>query len=94
MRKSNADLSDHSQSGAPASGLAWAVAIILAGAAGAKAQDDSAFHEIETKYIFGDITVGASTGIEGERAFEPETGANFGKRGGNYAGSLTELEYE
>src|SRR5579863_97652 len=71
-----------------------ATAVILASAVGAKAQDDSAFHEIETKYIFGDITVGSSTGIEGEKAFEPETGADFGKRGGNYAASLTELEYE
>ncbi len=71
-----------------------AMAVILASAVGAKAQDDSAFHEIETKYIFGDITVGSSTGIEGEKAFEPETGADFGKRGGNYAASLTELEYE
>ena len=71
-----------------------ATAAILASAAGAKAQDNSAFHEIESKYIFGDITVGSSTGIEGEKAFEPETGAGFGKRGGNYAASLTELEYE
>mgnify|MGYP001183745679 CR=1 FL=1 len=71
-----------------------AVAVTLATTAGAEAQDDSAFHEIETKYIFGDITVGSSTGIEGEKAFEPETGADFGKRGGNYAASLTELEYE
>jgi hypothetical protein len=71
-----------------------ATAIIVASAVGARAQDDTGFHELETKYIFGDITVGSSTGIEGEKAFEPETGADFGKRGGNYAASLTELEYE
>lgn len=71
-----------------------ATAVILSSAAGAKAQDGSAFHELESKYIFGDITVGSSTGIEGEKAFEPETEANFGKRGGNYAATLTELEYE
>jgi hypothetical protein len=58
-----------------------------------KAEDASAFHEIETKYIFG-FTVGSSTGIEGERAIEPDTVAGFGKRGGRYAASETELEYE
>ena len=36
--------------------------------AGAQAQDYAAFHELETKYIFGNFTVGSSTGIEGERA--------------------------
>ena len=71
-----------------------AAAVILAGAAGAKAQDDSAFHEIETKYIFGNFTVGSSTGIEGEKAFEPETEADFGKRGGNYGAGQTALELE
>src|SRR6516225_7615501 len=45
----------------------------------AQAQDAGAFHEVETKYIFGNFTVGSSTGIEGEKAFEPETEANFGK---------------
>jgi hypothetical protein len=60
----------------------------------ARAQDDAAFHELETKYIFGNFTVGSSTGIEGERAFEPETNANFGKRDGRYAAGQTALEYE
>jgi hypothetical protein len=32
----------------------------------ARAQDADAFHELETKYIFGSFTVGSSTGIEGE----------------------------
>lgn len=68
-------------------------AVILAGAVGAEAQV-SAFHEVETKYIFGLFTVGSSIGIEGEKAFEPETTANFGKRGGSYSASQTELELE
>ena len=67
---------------------------MLSFAAGAQAQDDAAFHELETKYIFGNFTVGSSTGIEGERAFEPDTTADFGKRSGHYGASQTELEYE
>ena len=67
-----------------------AAAWMFAGAAPAHAQDkDEAqanalggFPELETKYIFGNFTVGSSTGIEGEKAFEPETQANFGKGGG------------
>ena len=59
-----------------------------------QAQDNNAFHEIETKYIFGTFTVGSSTGIESEKAFEPETQAAFGKRGGRYATSATTLEFE
>ena len=67
---------------------------MLSFAAGAQAEDDAAFHELETKYIFGNFTVGSSTGIEGERAFEPNTTADFGKRSGHYGASETELEYE
>ena len=67
---------------------------MLSFAAGAQAEDDAAFHELETKYIFGNFTVGSSTGIEGERAFEPDTTADFGKRNGHYGASQTELEYE
>ena len=58
-----------------------ATAAILTTAVHAEAQDSSAFHELETKYIFG-FTIGSSTGIEGEKAFEPDTVANFGKRDG------------
>lgn len=54
----------------------------------------TAFHELETKYIFGSFTVGSSTGIEGEKAFEPESKANFGKRDGTYATGQTALELE
>ncbi len=57
-----------------------------------QAQDAGAFHELETKYIFGNFTVGSSTGIEGEKAFEPETQADFGKGGGRYAAGQTTLE--
>ena len=60
----------------------------------ARAQDASAFHELETKYIFGNFTIGSSTDAEGEKAFEPETEADFGKRGGRYGAAETELEYE
>jgi hypothetical protein len=74
-------------------GLLCATAIIAGNANRAAAYDDSAFHEIETKYIFG-FTVGSTIGLEGEKAFEPETFANFGKRTGSYAVTKTELEFE
>ena len=73
-------------SGAIAAFLAWPV--------GAQAQNNSAFHEIETKYIFGNFTVGSSTGLQGEMAFEPESEADFGKRFGNYVATGTALEFE
>jgi hypothetical protein len=60
----------------------------------ARAQSADAFHEVETKYIFGSFTFGSSTGIEGEKAFEPQTKADFGKAGGHYAVGETVLEYE
>ena len=71
-----------------------ATAAVLAETVGAQAQDYSAFHEVETKYIFGNFTVGSSTGLEGEMAFEPETEADFGKRFGRYAATGTALEFE
>ena len=67
---------------------------IASGAVTARAQDESPFHELETKYIFGNFTVGSATGIEGEVAIEPETEADFGKRFGNYAASITAVELE
>jgi hypothetical protein len=66
---------------------------ILTAAVRAEAQDSSAFHELETKYIFG-FTIGSSIGIEGEKAFEPDTIGNFGKRDGTYTATETELEFE
>jgi hypothetical protein len=71
-----------------------ATAAVLVGQTSAQAQDYGEFHEIETKYIFGNFTVGSSTGIEGEKAFEPETQANFGKRAGRYAAGETTFELE
>lgn len=70
-----------------------ATAVILTTAVRAEAQDSSAFHELETKYIFG-FTIGSSIGIEGELAFEPDTVGSFGKRDGTYAATETELEIE
>ena len=69
----------------------------------AQAEDDSAlaaksrnsgFPELDSKYLFGNFTRGASVGDEGERAIEPDTVANFAKRSGQYAATLTELELE
>ena len=72
--------------------MLWAV--FLLDPIGAAAQDANSFHEIETKYIFGNFTVGSATGIEGEKAFEMEGEADFGKRAGRYGVSETELEFE
>jgi hypothetical protein len=74
-------------------GLAVA-AIMLGGAISARAQDSDAFHDVETKYIFGNFTIGSSTGLEGEKALESESQADFGKRGGQYAAAQTVLEFE
>ena len=71
-----------------------ATAAVLVCQVSAQAQDYGAFHEIETKYIFGNFTVGSSTGIEGEKAFEPEMQANSGKRTGRYATGETAFELE
>jgi hypothetical protein len=75
--------------------IGFAAAVVMTSSAvAARAQDASKFHELETKYIFGNFTVGSSTDEEGEKAFEPETEADFGKRGGHYVAAGTELEYE
>jgi len=68
--------------------------VVIFGAAAAYAQDDTAFHELETKYIFGNFTVGSSTGIEGEKAFESENLINLGKRGGRYGALQSVIEFE
>src|SRR5215469_3466702 len=77
---------------------AWACGSALAAAAlfpsaQAFADDADAYHEIETKYIFG-FTTGSGIGLEGEKEFSPETIINFGKRDGRYAVSQTKFEYE
>ncbi len=64
------------------------------GAATAHAQDDTGFHELETKYIFGSFTIGSSTGIEGEKAFESENLISLGKRGGRYGALQSVIEFE
>ena len=70
-------------------------AVMLSATIAVRAAENDELHEIETKYIFGTFTVGSSTGIEGEKAFEPETQANFGKGdGGRYSVGATTLEYE
>lgn len=68
--------------------------VIAFGAAAARAEDDTAFHELETKYIFGNFTVGSATGIEGEKAFESENLISLGKRGGRYGALQSVLEFE
>ncbi len=69
-------------------------AVIASSSVAARAQDAGEFHELETKYIFGNFTVGSSIDEEGEKALEPETETDFGKRGGKYGVSETELEFE
>src|SRR5262249_36656766 len=70
-------------------------AVLLPATIAVQAAENDELHEVETKYIFGNFTVGSSTGIEGEKAFEPETQANFGKGGGgHYVASQTQLDYE
>jgi hypothetical protein len=70
-------------------------AVMLPATIAVRAAENDELHEIETKYIFGTFTVGSSTGIEGEKAFEPETQANFGTGGGGrYSVGATTLEYE
>jgi hypothetical protein len=68
--------------------------VVVLGAAGARAQDDAAFHELETKYIFGSFTVGSSTGIEGEKSFESENLISLGKRSGRYGALQSVFEFE
>jgi hypothetical protein len=59
----------------------------------ARAEDNGGFQELETKYIFG-FTIGSSVGDQGDKEFEPDTHADFGKRGGSYGVGQTALEYE
>ena len=88
----------------------WSFAVIMCGVplffgapSAAQAEDDAApsaksrnggFPELDSKYLFGSFTRGASVEDEGDRAIEPDTCANFGKRSGQYAATHTELELE
>jgi hypothetical protein len=67
---------------------------VIASISEARAQDAGQFREPETKYIFGGFTIGSSTDKAGDKAFEPESEADFGKRGGQYKAAETEFEYE
>jgi hypothetical protein len=49
----------------------------------ARSQDNGGFQKLDTKYIFG-FTICSSTGDQGDKAFEPNTKADFGKRGRSY----------
>jgi hypothetical protein len=70
-----------------------AAAIFFLNSIAASAQDNSGFQELETKYIFG-FSIGSSVGDQGDKEFEPDTKADFGKRGGSYGVGQTALEYE
>jgi hypothetical protein len=70
-----------------------ALLICGAGIHKASAQDNSAFGEVETKYIFG-FTEGSGIGLEGEKEISLETVARFGKRDGRYTASESKLEFE
>ena len=52
-----------------------------------------AFHELETKYLFG-FTEGSDIEAEGEKAIEFETTGAFGMRGGSFTGIEQEIEFE
>jgi hypothetical protein len=81
---------------------ACALLLLLGKPPAANAEDEAAaasrqsggFPELESKYIFGSFTRGASVGEVGERAIEPDTVANFGHRAGLYTTTETELELE
>jgi hypothetical protein len=73
--------------------LAATAAIAFSNPIVAHAENGGGFNELETKYIFG-FTIGSSVGDQGDKEFEPDTHADFGKRGGSYGVSQTALEYE
>jgi hypothetical protein len=52
-----------------------------------------AFHELESKYLFG-FTEGSHIGEQGEQSIEFENTAAFAKRGGRYSAVEQEIEYE
>jgi len=70
-----------------------AVAGVFWGGSAVRAQDASAWHDMETKYIFG-FTTGSGIGLEGEKEFTIDTIARFGKRDGSYSAAETKYEFE
>jgi hypothetical protein len=69
------------------------IAAALVAGRPACAEEDGAFGEIETKYIFG-FTEGSGIGLEGEKEVSAETIAALGKRAGRFFGAETKLEFE
>jgi hypothetical protein len=76
-------------------------AILLAGAAASALADDDDDRDrrkqgglkVDTEHIFG-FTEGADIGEVGDKEFEKETNAGFGKRMGLYAASSTLLDFK
>ncbi len=76
-------------------GIGFALtAALYAGATPALAQGADAYRSIETKYIFGNFTIGSSTDKAGDKAIEIESESNLGKRSGRYFANETALEFE
>jgi hypothetical protein len=73
--------------------LALGAAACVWGAGVARADDASAWRDIETKYIFG-FTTGSGIGLEGEKEFTVDTIARLGKRDGRYTATETKYEFE
>src|SRR6202011_3196364 len=63
------------------------------GAGAARADDASAWRDIETKYICG-CTTGSGIGLEGEKEFTVDSIARFGKRDGHYTATESKYEFE
>lgn len=68
-------------------------ALLCLGISDSARAQDTAFHEAETKYMFGFVD-GADIGNEGEKAIEFETTGAFQKRGGTYSAVEQEFEFE
>jgi hypothetical protein len=73
--------------------LTLCAAACVWGAGAARADDASAWRDIETKYIFG-FTTGSGIGLEGEKEFTVDTIARLGKRDGHYTATETKYEFE
>jgi hypothetical protein len=70
-----------------------AAACLVWGCGAARAEDASAWRDLETKYLFG-FTTGSGIGIEGEKEFTVDSIARFGKRDGHYSATETKYEFE
>ena len=70
-----------------------AAACVVWGCGAARAEDASAWRDLETKYLFG-FTTGSGIGIEGEKEFTVDSIARFGKRDGHYSATETKYEFE